>query len=219
MDFLMKTKELFQERLLNIPNLLTIMRLLLLFPFLYIAYLYGQDPDASSYFVLLSMSRKTILIWLLGLLVLAGFTDFLDGLLARRLGQTTKFGRYLDPICDKIYSVSIFSLLTLYFSFPLWIYISYLVREALTFIFASILYFKHSIQVKPNAWGKLSVFVGFITIAWYICYPVLKNNELSLFPGYYWLLDLQPLAYLWFFSIAISSLYYSRVYGKIVFSK
>jgi len=72
--------------MLNIPNLITLFRLVLI-PFILIAYYW---PSESRY------------LWASGLFMLAAATDWLDGFLARKLNQTTPFGAFLDPVADKI---------------------------------------------------------------------------------------------------------------------
>ena len=72
--------------MLNIPNVLTLFRLVLI-PFILLAYYWPSE------------SR---LLWAAGLFMLAAATDWLDGFLARRLNQTTAFGAFLDPVADKV---------------------------------------------------------------------------------------------------------------------
>tara|TARA_B110000046_G_scaffold110244_1_gene117489 strand:- start:1318 stop:1902 length:585 start_codon:yes stop_codon:yes gene_type:complete len=70
----------------KIPNILTIGRILLV-PFFVLAfYLPGFYGDLTAF----------------ALFVIASFTDFLDGMLARMLGEESKLGELLDPIADKI---------------------------------------------------------------------------------------------------------------------
>ena len=76
---------------LNIPNLLTWLRILLIPVFLGIFYL----PDT-----LLSLHHKHQLTALI--FALAAFTDWLDGYLARALNQASAFGAFLDPVADKL---------------------------------------------------------------------------------------------------------------------
>jgi CDP-diacylglycerol--glycerol-3-phosphate 3-phosphatidyltransferase len=80
---------------MNLPNLLTLARIVLV-PVFALAYLV---PAPSTY--LLSAV----------LFGLAAFTDWLDGFLARRLGQTTRFGAFLDPVADKLIVVTALVLL------------------------------------------------------------------------------------------------------------
>ena len=70
----------------NLPNLLTLLRIALI-PVL-----------AGLYF--LPFEQRNL--WLLGIFVLGGLTDWLDGLLARLMQATSRLGRLLDPIADKL---------------------------------------------------------------------------------------------------------------------
>ena len=76
---------------LNIPNLLTWFRILLIPVFIGVFYL----PDA-----VLSLHHKHQLSALI--FALAALTDWLDGYLARALNQTSAFGAFLDPVADKL---------------------------------------------------------------------------------------------------------------------
>ena len=70
----------------KIPNILTIGRIIIV-PFFVLAfYLPGLYGDLTAF----------------ALFVIASFTDFLDGMLARMMGQESKLGELLDPIADKI---------------------------------------------------------------------------------------------------------------------
>jgi len=71
---------------MKVPTMLTLMRLVVI-PFIVILY----------YVPLHGFNVATAILY-----GLACFTDWLDGYLARRLGQTTKFGEFLDPVVDKI---------------------------------------------------------------------------------------------------------------------
>ena len=75
----------------------------------------------------------------LAVFVLAGITDALDGLIARRLNQKTPLGTFLDPIADKLLLVSafaVFSLTTLDLTIriPLWLTITVISRDVLLVI-------------------------------------------------------------------------------------
>ncbi|MEM8769808.1 MAG: CDP-diacylglycerol--glycerol-3-phosphate 3-phosphatidyltransferase, partial [Pseudomonadota bacterium] len=80
---------------MNLPNLLTIARILLIpiFVLVYVA------PGLGTYLVAAVLFG------------LAAFTDWLDGYLARRLNQTTPFGAFLDPVADKLIVVSALTIL------------------------------------------------------------------------------------------------------------
>ena len=71
---------------LNIPNLLTLLRILLI-PFFFVVYVLdaGWSNQVATF-----------------IFVVAAITDWLDGYMARRLNQYTAFGAFLDPVADKL---------------------------------------------------------------------------------------------------------------------
>ena len=83
-------------RILNIPNILTLARIALIPVFLLIAYwppaigVAGHDGGFTRNLILTAI------------FVLAAVTDWFDGYLARTLNQTSAFGRFLDPVADKL---------------------------------------------------------------------------------------------------------------------
>ena len=80
---------------LKIPNILTIGRIILVPIFVFTFYLPGLLGDLIPFFIFL----------------LASFTDFLDGLLARLYKEESKLGELLDPIADKLLVILVLSLL------------------------------------------------------------------------------------------------------------
>ena len=59
--------------------------------------------------------------WALFVLMLSGVTDYLDGYLARRLGQTSKIGEILDPVADRLYILAVIVGLALREVIPWWV--------------------------------------------------------------------------------------------------
>ncbi|MGZ8257192.1 MAG: CDP-diacylglycerol--glycerol-3-phosphate 3-phosphatidyltransferase [Gallionella sp.] len=76
---------------LNIPNLLTWLRIFLIPVFVAVFYVSDQT---------LSAQHKNLIAT--GVFLLAAITDWLDGYLARKLNQTSAFGAFLDPVADKL---------------------------------------------------------------------------------------------------------------------
>ena len=74
---------------LNIPNLVTLSRIILI-------------PLLIGIFYLPSLSPETQNITATAVFIFAGITDWLDGYLARRLNQMSAFGAFLDPVADKL---------------------------------------------------------------------------------------------------------------------
>jgi cardiolipin synthase len=86
----------------HIPNALTVFRLVLILPFL--MYLYQSKYDKAFYIFLL-----------------AGFTDGLDGWLARHYNWLSPFGSFMDPLADKLLIASSFISLALLGNLPWWL--------------------------------------------------------------------------------------------------
>lgn len=81
---------------LNIPNILSLLRLFLIPVFVVAFYLpYSWAPFVAA-----------MIFWV------AGFTDWLDGMLARKLGQTSRFGAFIDPVADKVLVATALILIT-----------------------------------------------------------------------------------------------------------
>jgi len=91
----------------NIPNTLTILRILAIPLIIVLFYLPIKHSGAYSGIVF----------------ALAGFTDWFDGYLARKLGQTSRFGEFLDPVADKLMVAVIVILLVEHYG-NLWITLS-----------------------------------------------------------------------------------------------
>jgi cardiolipin synthase len=101
-----------RDRIWTIPNALSVLRLLGVPLFLYL--LLGPHKNA----------------WALVILMLSGFTDWLDGVLARKLNQMSSFGALLDPFADRLYILATLVGLVLRHVIPLWLAIVLVARDA-----------------------------------------------------------------------------------------
>ncbi len=134
----------------NLPNILTIMRLLLapLFPIVYFS-------DRVQNGSLLAM----------GIYILAGFTDVLDGYLARKYNVVTKLGTVLDPLADKFMLICALLTLTIDNLVPVFIVIFVIVKEALMIISGIVLYFRKDQFIIPsNKYGKTATIIFFLGV-------------------------------------------------------
>lgn len=101
--------------------------------------------------------------WALIVFVIAGFSDGLDGLLARKLHQQTLLGQYLDPIADKLLLSTMFLVLSILHKIP-WKFtvlvfsrdISILAASAVLFAIAGLRDFRPSIFGKANTFSQIS---------------------------------------------------------------
>jgi len=132
------------SQLLTAPNQLTLLRMLFL-PFIVDSLTDGNCKRA------------------LVLVVLAGLSDGLDGLLARRLHQQTLLGQYLDPIADKLLLSTLFLVLSVLHQIP-WRYtimvfsrdVSILAASAVLYAIAGLRDFSPSIFGKANTFSQVS---------------------------------------------------------------
>ncbi len=125
----------------DIPNLLTIIRILLVFP------LVG----------LLLQERFSLALYIM---LLAGVTDLFDGYLARRNGWQSRLGSILDPIADKLLIVSIVLVLGWLDLVPSWLVVAILVRDVLIVTgVAAYHMLVGPVVIEPSRVGKISTAV------------------------------------------------------------
>ncbi len=130
----------------NLPNILTIMRILLL-PFFAAALIYREYQYALILFVS------------------AGITDILDGFLARARKQITAFGSILDPIADKFLLITSFILMSINGLIPKWLTLTVISRDLIIVTGWLILYFvTHNLKVEPSIIGKAANAFQFLLI-------------------------------------------------------
>lgn len=135
-----------KQPIFTLANQLTLLRLLLI-PFFALAILGGNYG------------------WGLGLLVAAGLTDFLDGLLARRLEQRTPLGATLDPIADKLLLSTAFIVLAVGGAVPWWLSILVLSRDFLILAVAlAIIVGAGFRSFRPSLYGKACTTVQILTV-------------------------------------------------------
>jgi len=133
---------------MNIPNALTVFRLLLIPGFAY------------SFFSPTEYGVRTAVV----IFVLAGLTDVLDGFLARRYNLVTKLGIVLDPLADKLMLLTVLVSITLKNQIPFWVIVVVAVKETLMMMGAIALFNDHDIVVPANRLGKLSTVAFYIAI-------------------------------------------------------
>ncbi len=142
-----------REKLINIPNTLTLIRIVLSFVFIY--------------FLFNNYSK----LWLVTVFSIAAITDWFDGFTARKFNQTSKFGARFDQIADRIFTLLIVGSLFLYFIKNHEININLalilllpLSREILGSIGLIFILIKRKPAYNVRFIGKLTTFVQSITI-------------------------------------------------------
>jgi cardiolipin synthase len=100
--------------------------------------------------------------WALLVFITAGLTDALDGLIARRAGQRTSLGAWLDPMADKLLLVTTFVILTLpdvplTNHLPLWLTVTVISRDVVIVGVVAIVNLAIGPRTfRPSIWGKLT---------------------------------------------------------------
>jgi cardiolipin synthase len=126
------------ERIWTIPNAISVARLIGVPVFLWLVL--GVQTKAGDW-------------WAVGLLMASGFSDWLDGKIARALNQQTRLGQLLDPAADRLYIVATIVALAVRGIIPWWLVALLAVRELLM---GGVL-----AALRRRGWGTLQVsFVG-----------------------------------------------------------
>jgi cardiolipin synthase len=132
---------------MNLPNSLTVFRILLI-PFFLGFLVYGRYGAA------------------LLALIIAGITDILDGVIARMANQRTKLGAYLDPLADKLLLTSAFVTLSILQLVPIWVAIIILCRDLIIVTGTLLLYLTQTpMEVVPTALGKITTLAQLLYLA------------------------------------------------------
>jgi len=168
-----------KNRIFTLANLLSLIRLLLL-PFVLACLL----ANRSDYDLLA-----------LGLIFVAGITDYLDGVVARRRDEVSQLGKIIDPVADKLFIGALGLILVLLRDLPAWFVAVYLFRDFLILTIAYLLFLNRDIVLSSNWLGKLTTVV-LLTIL--VAYTV-RLEEVGL-----------PLVYVGTFLVLASGLVYAR---------
>jgi cardiolipin synthase len=153
---------------LNVPNSLTLLRILLIPVFVGLM-LYEWSE------------------WALAALLLAGLTDALDGTIARAANQRTRLGMYLDPLADKLLLTSGFVTLSVLHLVPLWVVILVVSRDVILLAGTLLAQLTDSpVDIAPTMLGKGTTV---LQLAYLVFAVVLVSRQMDV-------RLLQPLLYL-----------------------
>ncbi len=140
---------------MNLPNKLTIFRIILV-PIMVIIPFLGIDGR------FLGIPTEWFIIDII--FVIASLTDKLDGYLARKNNQITTFGKFLDPLADKILVLSAMIMLVEMSKIPAWIPIIVLAREFIVSGYRLVAVEKGGKVISASKWGKLKTVTQMIAI-------------------------------------------------------
>jgi cardiolipin synthase len=138
----------------TVPNLITAVRILLILPFTYYV-VSGHDLSALVVFFV------------------AGISDTIDGTLARWLHQTSKVGRLVDPVADKVLTGIAYVALSLFreghSAIPKWVMGAVVARDVLILVGCWIVYrVAHDLGFRPTVFGKLNTLIELGVIGFFL---------------------------------------------------
>lgn len=123
---------------MNIPNILSIFRMCLVPVF--VLFFFSKDPSGHFYAA--------------AIYALAGITDIADGIIARKFNLITKLGTVLDPLADKLMTITVFICITIRGIIPWWVILILFAKDLLLIIGGVKLYKDLSEVISANAFGK-----------------------------------------------------------------
>jgi cardiolipin synthase len=133
------------DRVLTLPNILTLARIALTVPFLIFI-------------------NRAWFGWALLIFFIASVTDFIDGYIARRFNQQSSFGRLMDPLADKLLTTASFIVMAIpngnFPTIPLWLAVAVVGRDVVILLGSLVVYMLTRYkQFKPTVLGKVNTFL------------------------------------------------------------
>lgn len=154
---------------------ITIARICLVPVYVALAFYYGHSVKSGQ-------PDESLRWWALGVFVLAASSDGIDGWVARRFNQCSKFGAYIDPIADKALLLAGVITLSLVdwgapgWRLPLWFAAIVVLRDCIILGGIKILYVNHrEVKIVPHWTGKITTVAQMFAIGW----VMLRVTEIS----------------------------------------
>ncbi len=169
----------------DIPNVISIFRLLLVLPIAYL--LYEKQLGLA-----------------LVLFVIAGVSDGIDGYLAKRNGWASALGAFLDPLADKTLLITSYLVLGWIGLFPLWLVVAVIARDAIIVI-GSLAYFVliGRVDMAPSIISKINTGAQIALVVILLLTSVFGGLEAVI----------EPMAYIVFVTTLLSGVGYVWVWG------
>lgn len=137
------TTQVASDRILTVPNLLSLLRLLLIPLFLWLVLVVQAD------------------LWAVAVLALSGVTDWADGAIARRSGQITRLGQLLDPLVDRLTVIATLVGLALRELIPWWLVALLVLRDVILLCLVPLLRKRGLTALPVHYLGKAATFALF----------------------------------------------------------
>jgi CDP-diacylglycerol--glycerol-3-phosphate 3-phosphatidyltransferase len=142
---------------------------------------------APVFLVCILIDSPTAVTWSVVIYVVAALTDWLDGFLARRYGEVTPHGVFLDPLADKVLTTSAFIALVVHDIIPIWMVVVIIVRDFGVTAMRSIAD-DRGMMMQTSYAAKVKTFAQMVVIAWaLVVFWLHKHDPAS--PTYVYLLS------------------------------
>lgn len=152
---------------MTLPNKITLFRFVL---------------AAGAVSLLLLESVPNRFAWTLALFVLASFSDYIDGILARRMRATSELGAFMDPLADKMLILLVFAVLLAMGLYPLWLFLFILARDLLNDSYRNFAASQRVI-LGTNSSGKVKTMLQMISIILALLVLVQWHEAPAIFSG------------------------------------
>ena len=179
-----------KKKMKNIPNILSVIRIILVLVFVVVFFL----PISK--------------IWALIVFLTAGATDVVDGFLARKFNWITDLGKILDPFADKLMQCTVLVCLCIENVVPIWFLLIFFAKEIMTLLLGFIAIRRRSVVVVSKWYGKASVCLFYATIFLAVIFRYLCNWNIE---GLNQLLLFLPAAIMAVFAFGAYIVYYSKL--------
>ena len=151
---------------MTIPNMLSFLRIALIPVFVVV---YFNTPTEG------------VAIWPIVILLLSGFTDVLDGFIARRFNMISDLGKMLDPVADKLTQIGVIGCLMIRFPEMILMFVIYIAKEVIMLLGGFVM-LKGKKKVVPSAkwYGKLSTSELYGAMALLLLFPSIGENPVTM---------------------------------------
>ena len=136
-------------KLKNVPNILSCIRIFLVFVFVWL--FFTDYPNNLAYAVLVFL--------------IAGLTDIVDGFIARRFQCISNLGKVLDPFADKLMQCTVMLCFMIKGLIPVWFGIPFILKEIFILMAGLFLYKSSNVLAVSKWYGKFAVCFFYATIA------------------------------------------------------
>ncbi len=158
---------------MNLPNKLTVFRVILIVPFVLI--LLGGSVQWDWFMMLFGGILEYTDYIALGIFIVASLTDLLDGKIARKYNLVTNFGKFMDPLADKLLVCAALICLIELERIPSWIVIIIISREFIISGFRLVAA-DNQVVIAASYWGKFKTTFQMVMV----CLMIANMDALSL---------------------------------------